>query len=77
MTRSEEDIIKQKVQYFFDKKLAVHIALKNSRFFNGKILEFSKDLLMIDDKFLGATPIYLPEIKFVEPFKDLTNGKGK
>ena len=70
MTR-DENIIKQKVQYFFDNKIAVHLSLNSTRFFNGKILEFSGDLLIIEDKFLGSHPVYISEIKFVEPFKDV------
>jgi len=65
-----DDILKKRVKYFLDNKQAVHISLKNSRFLNGKILEFSGDLLIIDDQELGATPVYLMEIKYIDVFRD-------
>jgi hypothetical protein len=69
--QGEEDnnILKRKIKYYFENQLPVHISLKSTRFLNGKILEFAGDLLIIDDFLLGATPIYLEEIKYVEPFR--------
>ena len=69
--KGDVNILKQRIQYFFDNQLSVHISLNNTRFFNGKILEFSGDLLIIDDKELGATPVYLLEIRYIEPFKEV------
>ena len=65
-----DDILKQRVKYFFEKKQAVHISLKSTRFLNGTILEFSGDLLVVDDHLLGATPVYLIEIKYIDNFRE-------
>jgi len=65
-----DDILKQRVKYFFEKKQPVHISLKNSRFLNGLILEFTGDLLIIDDQELGATPVYIIEIKYIDNFRE-------
>ena len=66
---------KQQISYFKDNKVAVHIQKKNERFYNGIILEFEGDMLILDDEKLGAIPIYLIEIKFIE--KRRKNEKGK
>jgi hypothetical protein len=72
-----EDILKQRVKYFFDNKTLVHISLNNLRFLNGKILEFSGDLLIIDDQELGATPVYLLEIKYIDVFRENNKKWGR
>ena len=72
-----EDILKQKVKYFLDNKQAVHISLKNSRFLNGIILEFAGDLLIIDDQELGATPVYIMEIKYIDNFREKKDGNSR
>lgn len=56
----------QQISYFQEHKLSVHIEKNNGRFYNGLILEFQGDMLILDDEKLGAIPIYLIEIKFIE-----------
>ncbi len=56
----------REISYFKDNNIAVHIEKNNSRFYNGLILEFEGDMLILDDEKLGAIPIYLIEIKFIE-----------
>lgn len=62
---TNEELTRQ-ISYFKEKKIAVHIEKNNSRFYNGMILEFEGDMLILDDEKLGAIPIYLIEIKFIE-----------
>ncbi len=64
METNEE--MKRLISYFKDNKIVVHIEKTNGRFYNGSILEFEGDMLILDDEKLGAMPIYLIEIKFVE-----------
>ena len=64
----DNNILKRKIEYFLNNKLLVHISLKNSKFLNGKILELAGDMIIVDDQFLGATPVYFDEIKFLEPY---------
>lgn len=66
----ENEGLKQQFKFFKENDFLVHIRLKNGRFFNGKILEHAGDLVIIDDKVLGATPVYFLQIKFVERYKD-------
>jgi len=59
-------ILKQKISYFKDNKIKVHISKHNGKFHNGLILEFQGDMLILDEEVVGAMPIYLIEIKEIE-----------
>ena len=61
-----DDIMKKKVQFFYDKQVAVHIKKKNGHFNRGLILEFALDLIILDDERSGAMPIYFEEIEEIE-----------
>ena len=66
MNEQEKKILYEKVSYFKNHNIAVHILKYDERFNNGKILELSHDLIILDDEVLGAVPIYFLEIKFIE-----------
>jgi len=70
MQGDDKNILKQKIKYYFENKLPVHISLKSTRFLNGKILEFAGDMIIIEDKLLGAVPVYFEEIRYVEPLRE-------
>ena len=61
-----DDIMKKKVQFFYDKQVAVHIKKKNGYIHNGSIVEFALDLIILDDERSGAMPIYFEEIEEIE-----------
>jgi len=63
----------RKAQYFFKKKIKVHIICGYNRtFYNGIILDCTseKDLLVLKDDVLGEVPILFEEIERIEPFKE-------
>jgi hypothetical protein len=66
----QNDVIKKQVEYFYNNKFLVHIEKKNGRFYNGLILEHSGDLIILDDRVLGAIPIYFIEIQVMERGKE-------
>jgi len=68
------ELTKNKVRYFYDKKICVHITKKNGFFHNGMILEFAGDLIILDDEVNGATPIYFIEILEIEKRETKING---
>jgi hypothetical protein len=68
-----EELTRQ-ISYFKEHNIVVHIEKNNGRFYNGFILEFEGDMLILDDEKLGAIPIYLIEIKFIE--KRLKNDRS-
>ena len=65
---------KEQISYFKNNKIKVHIEKNNTRFYNGLILEFTGDMLILNDEVLGAIPIMLIEIKFIEKRRDKENG---
>jgi len=48
----------------------VHIVKTNERWYNGSILEIASDFLILDDRILGAMPIYFIEIDTLEKFSN-------
>lgn len=54
------------VSYYKDNKISVHVEKHNTRFYNGIIIEFQGDMIILDDKKLGAMPIYFSEIRVIE-----------
>ena len=46
--------------------IKVYIKKTNGRFYSGEILELAGDMVIIDDKILGALPIMFIEIDFME-----------
>lgn len=60
--------MKQRANYFYDNKQAVHITLKSNRFYNGVILIVKSDFLLILDRRLGELPCFFLEIKSIEPY---------
>ncbi len=69
---TNEELTRQ-ISYFKEHHLSVHIEKYSGRFYNGFILEFQSDMLILDDEKLGAIPVYFIEIKFLE--KRLPNEK--
>ena len=65
MNDTNERMTRQ-ISYYKDNNIAVHIEKNNGRFYNGMILEFHGDMIILDDEKLGAIPIYFLEIKFIE-----------
>ncbi len=61
----QTDLSKQ-IEYFYKDKIPVYICKKNKRFYIGIILEFAGDMIILDDRVLGAIPIYLHEIEIIE-----------
>jgi len=67
--KREVEAMKQKVQFFFDRNLPIHIILNSRRFYNGKIIEKpSADFFLLEEFVLGEQPIFFIQIKEVEQF---------
>jgi len=59
------------IQFLFDKRITTHIDTKDEKFYNGLIIEVHETFLVIRDRFLGATPIAISEIKTIERFRGM------
>lgn len=70
-------IMKQRAEFFYTNKQAVHIILKSNRFYNGQILNVRSDFLIILDRRLGEMPCFFLEIKAIEPFTESNEGKNE
>lgn len=62
---------KEKIDFYFNKKLAVHIDCYSGRYYNGDIIEISSDkkFVLINDRVLGEIPIMMEEIQNIEKMK--------
>lgn len=68
MKKEEKEILTKKAQFFLEKNSAVHIACKNSRFYNGYIKEISADFLIIKELNNSEQPIFFLEIIAIEEY---------
>lgn len=60
--------IYEKLKFFKDKNISIHVGLKNKRFYNGTIKEVSPDdFFILNDEILGELPLFFIEIDYVEP----------
>ncbi len=58
---------KLKTEFFFKHKILVHINTQ-TKFYNGIIVEFHEDMIIIKDRVLGDTPVFFSEIKDIERY---------
>jgi len=72
MAKRDEEIIRNKLQFYKDKDFSVHLVLKAKLFSseytfrNGKTVKFNDDSIEFNDEKLGIILIYLSEIWNVE-----------
>lgn len=60
----------ERLKLFLERKTIVHVSC-DQRFYNGMILEISKNFIVVLDKKLGEVPILLNEIISVEPYSEV------
>jgi len=61
-----------RTEFFFEKKIVVHIGCIGGQFYNGLITEIvGSDFLVINDRMLGETPVYFSQIKMIERFVEV------
>jgi len=72
MAKRDEEMIRDKLQFYKDKDYSVHLVLKAKLFSseysfrNGKTIKFNDDSIEFDDEKLGIILIYLSEVYNVE-----------
>jgi len=62
----DDTILKETLTAYKQREIKVFVMKKGGRFFSGDILEIAGDMIILDDKILGAMPIYFFEIDYVE-----------
>lgn len=58
----------KRLRVFFSKGIAVHIVLKNNKWFNGYIREIGSDFIILNEFKFGETLIFFSEITNLETF---------
>lgn len=64
-----DNLLKEQLEFYYKKDIAIHIDKFDGRFYGGKILEMAGDMIILDDVVLGAIPIFFREIKILEKYK--------
>lgn len=70
MINDEERRIIEKLDFFFQEQVPVHISKKDKIYYNGVLKEKKSDaVFLIDDRVLGLTYLFVTDIFEVEEFK--------
>jgi len=56
------EVMKKKANYFYKKKIPIHVSLKTEKWLNGKIKEIGSDFFIIEDFVEGEYVVFLMEI---------------
>ena len=73
---NDNDLIKKKVDIFFNSATLVHIKFKKGYWKRGLIKEISSDFFMLDERLEGIMPVFFQEIVSIEKFKEEEKGYG-
>ena len=64
---AKQILIKQ-VEFYFSRRIKVHVRTLKNRFYNGLISEHDSEHIVVKDKILGEVFITFQEIFKLEPF---------
>ena len=63
---------------FFNRKIIVHVVKEDGTFYNGLILEISKEFFVIQDRVMGEQYVLFAELKRqIEPYRVEEEGDGR
>jgi hypothetical protein len=62
----DEEMIRDKISYYNNNSIPIHIILNNSRFYNGSVVRIEETSIIFKEDFLGEIVVYLSEIKNIE-----------
>jgi hypothetical protein len=70
---NEKEITKKKAEFFYDKRIQVHIEV-NRTFYNGEIIELciTEGVIVLQDRILGKKYLFLDEITKLEEYNGTT-----
>ena len=61
----------EKLEFFRTREIKVHLELNNGRFYNGMIVEFeTENVVVFNDRVCGMLHIFLTDIKLIEEFRE-------
>lgn len=68
-------LMKKKIQYFFDLGKKIHIILQNRQFLNGSIKEIRTDFILLEEDLNGEMPVFFLEMWNVEAYEPIKEEK--
>ena len=68
--QNEKTQNEEKILLSFQKKIKIHLTLRDGSFRNGFVKELKSDFFMFDDTINGIEPIFFLELKNVEPYME-------
>ena len=64
--------IKEKIEFFMEEKVKVHVELKDRTFLNGIIIQkLRKDVYWIEERKLGEIFLFLKDIYDIDKFREV------
>jgi len=57
----------QKLKYFLDNKIEIHVSLVGGDFYNGFIIRILEHYFELNDRKLGIVPVFWAELSKFEP----------
>lgn len=72
MTNENEIRIKEKLDFFMEERIVIHIKLKDKTFLNGIIIKRLKQgVYWFEDKKIGEVFLFLKDVYGLEKFKEV------
>lgn len=69
---NEKERISNKLDFYLDKKIMVHIELINNRFLNGHLIKKeSGEVYELSERVLGSMHLFVSDVKDVSEFREL------
>ena len=71
MVNEYELLIREKLEFFMDEKILVHISLKDGSFYNGELIKQVRDgVYWLEDREDGEIFIFVGDVKSCDQFKE-------
>lgn len=62
------EVLRKQADYYFLKKLKIHVKTTHDRFYNGFIKEVAFDFFLFEDQIIGEMPVFFLEVIKIEPY---------
>ena len=60
-------------EFYHKRATTVHIKIDSELFYNGIIIQLDEKMMILQERMLGETIIFLKDIKSIEPYKERKN----
>lgn len=70
MNEQELQLIRQKIKFFSENNIKIHIETDKNMFYNGFISDIKDEFIIFNDRMLGEIPIFYLEISKIERYQE-------